>query len=66
MIATMEARSTGVFLGTEQCDRCTARARWLVTLRNGGRLVFCEHHTRAYRAALEPVALRLDHDTQPL
>ena len=36
----------------ETCDRCTARAAFLVVLPGGGELLFCGHHHRAHRERL--------------
>ena len=36
---------------TDRCDRCNAPAR-TVALLDAGRLMFCQHHTNQYEAAL--------------
>jgi ribosomal protein S14 len=45
----------------ERCDRCGARAKVLATLHTGGELAFCRHHVRQHRAALEQLALIVEH-----
>jgi hypothetical protein len=49
---------------TDRCDRCAGRATVLVVLRSGGELAFCDHHTRKYRAALMPRAVRFEHHVE--
>lgn len=39
----------------DRCDRCSARATALLVLDSGGQLLFCGHHARRYRTALEQV-----------
>ncbi|OLF16321.1 DUF7455 domain-containing protein [Actinophytocola xanthii] len=46
---------------SERCDRCSAEAKVLALLNTGGELVFCRHHAREHRAALEPLALIIEH-----
>jgi hypothetical protein len=39
----------------DRCDaaECTSQARAVILLSNGSELMFCRHHTEAYRANLE-------------
>ena len=52
MIMTHNAASADRYVAIDICDRCAARAQTLVVLANGGELLFCGHHARAYRYAL--------------
>lgn len=38
-----------------RCDRCSAQAYVLATLRSGGQLAFCMHHANEYSSALIPL-----------
>lgn len=62
MITTAETRTVDLFCTNDTCDRCSARATVLVLLNSGGELVFCGHHARRHRTALEPVALIIEHN----
>lgn len=64
MITLPAHQTTGLFLATDRCDRCGARAELRVVLRTG-ELLFCTHHARKHRAALEPIALRIEHSDAP-
>lgn len=61
MLTSTEVRATGSLEATDRCDRCVAPAQVRVILASGGELVFCEHHARLHRAALEPIAARIEH-----
>ena len=52
--------STVTFKLTKQdrCDRCNAQAR-TVALLDSGRLLFCQHHTNKYEAALAAQGARV-------
>jgi len=45
-----------LFLATDRCDRCAARAQVCVELISGD-LRFCKHHFHKHRAELERVAV---------
>jgi hypothetical protein len=64
MITLPERQTAGLFLATDRCDRCGARAQVRVVLRTG-ELLFCTHHAHIHRAALEPVALRIECSDAP-
>ena len=64
MTALIESQAAGLFHPTDRCDRCGARARARVALRTG-ELLFCAHHVFEHRAALEPVAVRIEFGEAP-
>ena len=64
-VATAPTHIPDLFRAEDRCDRCSAVARVLVMLNSGGELVFCRHHANANRAALEPIALIIEHQEQP-
>lgn len=64
MTGPAKVRTAALFTATDRCDRCAGRATVLVVLRDGGDLVFCDHHFRRYRTALVPVARRFEHHVE--
>jgi hypothetical protein len=56
MFTSTVSPQTGQFRATDRCDGCGAPAQAQVELING-ELLFCMHHFRKHRAALETVAL---------
>jgi hypothetical protein len=48
-------------MGRENCDRCGAEAKVLVDLPSGSQLAFCGHHWTANKAAVEPIAVAVEH-----
>jgi hypothetical protein len=49
----------------DRCDRCGARAYFRATLMSG-ELLFCGHHGREMRAALEQQAISIDDFTDQI
>lgn len=45
----------------DRCDRCGAAAKTRVTLRDGGELLFCGHHTRQHADRLHELRADLRH-----
>ncbi|MBB5801182.1 putative nucleic acid-binding Zn ribbon protein [Saccharothrix ecbatanensis] len=60
MTTALDTITTGLNPVEDRCDRCGARARVRVVLHDG-ELTFCDHHERRHRAALERVAVRIEH-----
>lgn len=60
MTALTEVRTAALFTATDRCDRCPGRATVLVVLKNGGELVFCDHHLHRHRTALATTAIRIE------
>ena len=56
MITTPTASIGSLFSGADLCDRCSARAVVIALLHSGGQLLFCGHHARLHRAALDGIA----------
>ena len=52
--------SVSLLTAADRCDRCTAQARVLAVLNSGGELLFCGHHGRVHREALEKIAVYLE------
>ena len=52
-------------LATDRCDRCAAGAMVRVTLLNG-ELLFCGHHGREFRVALQKISLEIYDPTNSL
>ncbi|MFB9377969.1 hypothetical protein ACFFKU_10085 [Kineococcus gynurae] len=50
----------------DRCDRCGAQAYVRVTLVAGGELMFCSHHGREHRDALQKVASDIRDETRRL
>jgi hypothetical protein len=48
-----------LFTAADRCDRCGAQAK-TVALLVPGILLFCAHHTRAYRAGLEAAGAAIE------
>lgn len=51
--SAMNAQTSTPSDGNDRCDRCCATAVERVTLPSGGELLFCGHHARKYKLALE-------------
>jgi hypothetical protein len=49
----------------DRCDRCGAQAYVRVRLPSGGELLFCAHHGKAHRDALERASAQI-HDQSHL
>ena len=64
MNTTMERQRPGLFLATDRCDRCGARAQVRVLLATG-ELLFCNHHDRKFREVIEPIAFRIEYNPVP-
>ena len=47
----------------DRCDRCGAQAYVRVVLGTGGELLFCGHHGREHREALQGVARHVQDET---
>ncbi|PPK98396.1 hypothetical protein CLV92_10191 [Kineococcus xinjiangensis] len=47
----------------DRCDRCGAQAYVRVVLGTGGELLFCGHHGREHREALQGVARQIQDET---
>ncbi|GAB7190003.1 hypothetical protein NUM3379_07090 [Kineococcus sp. NUM-3379] len=47
----------------DRCDRCGAQAYVRVLLGSGGELLFCAHHGREHRQALQGVAAEIQDET---
>ena len=43
----------------DRCDRCSAAAKLVVSLTNGGELAFCGHHANRHREDIARVAERI-------
>jgi hypothetical protein len=56
MITTAARTSLTLLTAADRCDRCNAAAKVLAVLDTGGELLFCNHHARIHRSALEPIA----------
>lgn len=54
-MTTTDVRTAALFNATDRCDRCPARATTRAVLRDGGELVFCDHHLGQHRDALAPL-----------
>ncbi|WP_432548200.1 DUF7455 domain-containing protein [Kineococcus sp. SYSU DK004] len=50
----------------DRCDRCGAQAYVRVLLSSGGELLFCGHHGREHRDALQGVARDIQDETRKL
>jgi hypothetical protein len=50
----------------DRCDRCSAQAYVRVMLVSGGELLFCGHHSKEHRPALEKVAEDIQDETHRL
>jgi hypothetical protein len=50
----------------DRCDRCGAQAYVRVTLVTGGELLFCAHHAKEYRPALEAAGAHVHDETDRL
>ncbi len=50
----------------DRCDRCGAQAYVRVTLVTGGELLFCAHHAKEYRPALESAGAHVHDETDRL
>ncbi|MCT2587928.1 DUF7455 domain-containing protein [Actinophytocola gossypii] len=64
MNGTIATPTVDLFRTNDSCDRCSAQARVLVLFNTGGELVFCRHHARRFRSALEPIALVIERDPE--
>ncbi|MER5267148.1 hypothetical protein ABTZ99_34150 [Actinosynnema sp. NPDC002837] len=64
MTAALDTITTSLNPVADRCDRCGARGRVRIVLRDG-QLTFCDHHERRHRAALERVAVRIEHHVEP-
>jgi hypothetical protein len=49
-----------------RCDRCGAQAYTVVTLTNGGMLMFCAHHYAKHKHVLSKVAVHIIDETTTL
>jgi len=54
----MTSTVTFTLTKADRCDRCNAAARTVVLL-DAGRLMFCQHHTNKYEAALAAQGARI-------
>ncbi len=50
----------------DRCDRCGAQAYVRVTLVSGGELLFCAHHAKEFRPALEAAGAHVHDETSRL
>lgn len=50
----------------DRCDRCGAQAYVRVRLPSGGELLFCAHHGKAHREALERVSAEIQDESHRL
>lgn len=58
---TTAAAQAPVFTKADRCDRCNAPAH-MRALFAGGSLLFCEHHSREYHAALVDARAIIEND----
>ena len=52
-VTTALASNTASLTAGDRCDRCGAQAYVRATLMTGGELLFCLHHAKEHRPALE-------------
>lgn len=64
MTTALDTITTALNPVADRCDRCGARA-WVRVVLQDGQLTFCDHHERHHRAALERVAVRIEHHVEP-
>jgi hypothetical protein len=52
-VTTALAPNSTALTAADRCDRCGAQAYVRATLLTGGELLFCVHHAKEHRPALE-------------
>jgi hypothetical protein len=52
-VTTALAPNQAALTASDRCDRCGAQAYVRATLLTGGELLFCVHHAKEHRPALE-------------
>jgi len=52
-VTTALAPNSNALTAADRCDRCGAQAYFRATLLTGGELLFCAHHAKEHRPALE-------------
>ena len=52
-MSTALAPNSTALTASDRCDRCGAQAYVRATLLTGGELLFCVHHAKEHRPALE-------------
>jgi hypothetical protein len=65
-VTTVLARNSGALSAADRCDRCGAQAYVRVSLVTGGELLFCAHHAKQHRAALEGSGAAFHDETERL
>lgn len=63
MTTALISHADSLLHSADRCDRCGAAALLLVVLNGGGELLFCGHHGRMHRSALERVAVYVEDRT---
>ncbi|WP_443706263.1 DUF7455 domain-containing protein [Saccharothrix luteola] len=64
MTTALDTITTALNPVADRCDRCGAGA-WMRVVLPEGQLTFCDYHELRHRAALERVAVRMEHHVEP-